>query len=689
MSNNDPPMGRAAARHVSHAWVTPRRSGPVPSKPDDRRAGVYKRYSTLGQKETSIERQHEVCLAYIEQTGRSLASDHADRGRSGASTVGRAGLEAMLRDAKEGLFGILVIEHVDRLARDLGIAANVFKTLQRLGIAIHVPGRGALSLTDLAVQAMMGDEYRKDFIERSQYGIREMAREGRFPSGPCFGYRAVPGKPGVCEKDPVTSEVVKRIFAMRADGVTYRAISGMLHREGVRSHRGGRITSQGVEGMLRNARYIGLLFHNRTQTVKDPDSGSKKVHVRPRDEWIVTEVPEARIVEQEVWDRVRAIQASQVSHAFEPKEERASYLLSGRVACPECGRWMNAGRTHRNKYWKCTEAYVYDTCAHTRTYSVTGLDGLVLETVAEELADPAFAEAYAESYNEERAKAGSGDSGQRSRMEHRVRMLTRKLDRSLDREFGDGCVNPRVVAWRGRAEAELQVAEAELAALRPAAPLAVDRGRTTALREAILGLSLDAPFRPRDDAGLRLAAAVRQLVARVDVRPGARGRFDADVVLRFGSLIGLVDDADVVTRTVTKGCLRTNAGHHVHRAAPAGGRGDWRPLTDAEWDAVRSLLPAASFTRYVHQGADPRPTLDALMCVILTGRGWRPASEAAAGGGHLKTRYRAGCLLRSKEWPSIAGALADVNPPLFGDVPEMSRAFVDWSWLMDKRLRRP
>jgi hypothetical protein len=43
--------------------------------------------------------------------------------------------------------------------------------------------------------------------------------------------------------------------------------------------------------MLQNERYIGRLIWNRSEWVKDPDSGKRTRRERPQDQWTVRECP--------------------------------------------------------------------------------------------------------------------------------------------------------------------------------------------------------------------------------------------------------------------------------------------------------------------------------------------------------------------------------------------------------------
>ena len=53
-------------------------------------------------------------------------------------------------------------------------------------------------------------------------------------------------------------------------------------------------------GLINDELYIGRLVWNRLRCVKNPEIGKRVSRVNPREEWIVTEVPEFRIVDDEL-----------------------------------------------------------------------------------------------------------------------------------------------------------------------------------------------------------------------------------------------------------------------------------------------------------------------------------------------------------------------------------------------------
>src|SRR5690606_5400467 len=63
-------------------------------------------------------------------------------------------------------------------------------------------------------------------------------------------------------------------------------------------------------GILNNELYIGRLVWNRLRYIKDPQTGKRVSRLNPESEWIIQDVPELRVVDQDLWDKVKARQQS-------------------------------------------------------------------------------------------------------------------------------------------------------------------------------------------------------------------------------------------------------------------------------------------------------------------------------------------------------------------------------------------
>ncbi len=58
-------------------------------------------------------------------------------------------------------------------------------------------------------------------------------------------------------------------------------------------------------GIVNNELYIGRLIWNRLRYIKDPSTGKRVSRLNPVSEWIVKDVPDLRIVDDELWQVVR------------------------------------------------------------------------------------------------------------------------------------------------------------------------------------------------------------------------------------------------------------------------------------------------------------------------------------------------------------------------------------------------
>jgi site-specific DNA recombinase len=199
----------------------------------------------------------------------------------------------------------------------------------------------------------------KDLAIKTHRGIEGRVRQGKSGGGRAYGYcvvdrRASDGTPirGDREINEREAVIIRRIFAEFAAGKSPRAIARDLNQEGlkgpsskpwrdttIRGHAARRT------GILRNDLYVGRLLWNKQSYRRNPDTGKRVARPREEREHIVTDVPELRIVDQSVWEAVQsrldAIRASPGSQKLRRSEfwkhRRPRHLLTGLVACGECG----------------------------------------------------------------------------------------------------------------------------------------------------------------------------------------------------------------------------------------------------------------------------------------------------------------------------------------------------------------
>ena len=213
---------------------------------------------------------------------------------------------------------------MDRLSRDQEDIAGLFKRMQFAGVRIVTLSEGDVSQLHVGLKGTMNALFLKDLADKTRRGQRGRVEKGKAGGGLCFGYNVVrglapDGEPVTGERsiNPAEAEVVRRIFRDYAAGKSSRTIAQSLNKEGVPGSQGrewGPSTIHGNlerrNGVLNNELYIGRLVWNRQRFLKDPDTGKRIARPNPEPESIIQDVPELRIVDDELWNAVRARQAS-------------------------------------------------------------------------------------------------------------------------------------------------------------------------------------------------------------------------------------------------------------------------------------------------------------------------------------------------------------------------------------------
>ena len=82
------------------------------------RAAFYARYSSDKQRDASIDDQFRNCQKYAEREGWEVVETYEDRAVSGAAKADRPGYRAMLADADNERFEVLIVDDLSRLSRD-------------------------------------------------------------------------------------------------------------------------------------------------------------------------------------------------------------------------------------------------------------------------------------------------------------------------------------------------------------------------------------------------------------------------------------------------------------------------------------------------------------------------------------------------------------------------------------------
>lgn len=172
-----------------------------------------------------------------------------DAGVSGASTDNRPGFRSAIRRVLEGGAGsVLVVYRLDRLGRNAIDVQETLAVLLAAGVRVVALADGVDSASGMggallklltSILATFAELEKEAIVARLQDGRRHAKSRGRvYSREPAYGLRNNEG--GTLAADSDELRAVERIRALRADGLSLRAIGARLLEEGIRPRRASR-----------------------------------------------------------------------------------------------------------------------------------------------------------------------------------------------------------------------------------------------------------------------------------------------------------------------------------------------------------------------------------------------------------------------------------------------------------------
>ena len=334
------------------------------------RAAIYARYSCDMQRPASIEDQIRNCRQEAERNGWIVLDSfvRSDSAQSGSSLIERRALISLLEDArkKPRPFDCIVIDDTSRLGRNLPDVLSISDKLKHCEVFLRfvskrLDSRDPMFRSQHTLDGLMDEQFLTALAEKVHRGQEGRILHGFHPGGRCYGYRNVPvedhsrrGKYGRAAIVGVRLEiveeqaaVVRRIYEMYPIGYSLSGIAKKLNAEGVpppEHQRRAKALDAWMPGCVRdilnNERYVGRLIWNKTQKIRNPETGRRQPRKRPESEWVTTEC--LKIVSEEQWVRVQN-QRKLVNEKWGFRRfgginrSRRTYLFSGLLRCGVCG----------------------------------------------------------------------------------------------------------------------------------------------------------------------------------------------------------------------------------------------------------------------------------------------------------------------------------------------------------------
>ena len=324
-------------------------------------AGLYYRLSQEDERQgesVSIDNQRTILRKYAEERGFEIHDEYIDDGISG-TTFQRPEVQRLLDDAKTGVINTIIVKDLSRFGRNyIEVGQYVDYVFPAFGIRfiaiqdnVDTENRDSGAMEMMPIMNVFNEWHAANTSKKIRAVLKSNAREGKYHARKApYGYV----KSDTEKKTPIVDEeaaaVVKRIFEMRASGLSPHKIADKLNEDKIPNPSKYSFDKYGIVGkrnhfnlwafcavnsILRNPTYLGHMAQQRWGSVSYKNH---KRYKKDESEWIVVKNTHEPIITQELWDKVREVEKS----VAQGRKTKRGYThpLSGFLFCADCGGKM-------------------------------------------------------------------------------------------------------------------------------------------------------------------------------------------------------------------------------------------------------------------------------------------------------------------------------------------------------------
>ena len=302
--------------------------------------GIYMRVSTEDQAREgfSLPEQKERLEAYCKFNGYKIIEYYTDAGISAKTGNHRPEYDRMLEDGKQGKINMIIALKLDRITRSTRDWETLMDYLEKYNINIAFVNDDINTTTangKMVSRIMMSvsqNEIERT-SERTIIGLEGAIKQGHIPARAPLGYKHIDKK---LVPDPLTKDIVIRIYNLYFEGLTYNTIAKIFNKEKVLDKTNWKDTS--ILKIITNVIYKGDYIQGKTTR-------------NPR---YFPDVVEP-IVSKELWDSCQ-VQKKKNQRNYMRSQ---TYIFLQKLKCPKCGRILAGGASHKIKadkwyyYYRC------------------------------------------------------------------------------------------------------------------------------------------------------------------------------------------------------------------------------------------------------------------------------------------------------------------------------------------------
>ena len=302
--------------------------------------GIYMRVSTEDQAREgfSLPEQKERLEAYCKFNGYKIVEYYTDAGISAKTGNHRPEYDRMLEDGKQGKINMIIALKLDRITRSTRDWETLMDYLEKYNINIAFVNDDINTTTangKMVSRIMMSvsqNEIERT-SERTIIGLEGAIKQGHIPARAPLGYKHIDKR---LVPDPLTKDIVIRIYNLYFEGLTYNTIAKLFNKEKVCGKTNWKDTS--ILKIITNVIYKGDYIQGKTT----------------RNSRYFPDVVEP-IVSKELWDSCQ-VQKKKNQRNYMRSQ---TYIFLQKLKCPKCGRILAGGASHKIKadkwyyYYRC------------------------------------------------------------------------------------------------------------------------------------------------------------------------------------------------------------------------------------------------------------------------------------------------------------------------------------------------
>ena len=311
-------------------------------KDEERICGLYLRVSTEDQAKEgfSLPEQRERLEALCKFKGYKIYDYYTDAGISAKTGNHRPEFDRLIEDAKNKKINTIIALKLDRLSRSIYDWENLLKTSEKYGFDlvcanddINTTNVNGKMVTRIMMSVSQNEIERTS--ERTKVGMAGAIKKGHIPAVCPIGYKRVDKK---LVPDPLTKDIVIRIFNLYFEGNSYSTIANVFNKEKVLD-----------KTNWRDVRILKILSNE----IYKGDYVSGKTLNKP----VYYENVVEPIVSKELWENCQAQKKKNQKNYMRTQ----TYIFLQKLRCPKCGRILAGGATHKVKadkwyfYYRCED----------------------------------------------------------------------------------------------------------------------------------------------------------------------------------------------------------------------------------------------------------------------------------------------------------------------------------------------